>query len=83
MIYLFIEFDYILFKFDLLKVMKKHVNDYIIIHFNFKFNFIKIQVSLSSNKKLYILNTINSLFSISIISLQFLELTLDFLFYYY
>src|SRR5947207_14203053 len=79
MIYLSTEFDHILAKFDLSKATKKDVNDCIIIHLDFKFDFIKMQVSLSSNKKLRALDAINSLLSVSTISLQFLESTLDFL----
>src|SRR5947207_13477815 len=79
MIYLSTEFDHILAKFDLSKATKKDINDCIIIHLDFKFDSIKMQVSLSSNKKLRILDAINSLLSASIVSLQSLESTLGFL----
>src|SRR5437667_7702857 len=83
MIYLSIEFDHILVKVDLSKATEKDVNDCIIIHLGFKFDFIKMQVSLPSNKKLRALDAINSLLSTSTISLQSLESTLDFLFHCY
>src|SRR5947207_8192951 len=79
MTYLSTEFDHILVKFDLSKAMKKNATDCIIIHLGFKFDSIKMQVSLSSNKKLHALNAINSLLSASTISFQSLESTLGFL----
>ena len=52
--YLSAEFDHILAKFDLSKATKKNANDCIIIHLDFKFDSIKMQVSLSSNKKNFV-----------------------------
>src|SRR5436190_14032210 len=79
MTYLSTEFDHILAKFDLSKTTKKNANDCIVIHLGFKFDSIKMQVSLPSNKKLRALDAINSLLSASTISLQSLESTLGFL----
>ena len=63
-------------------MIEKNINDYIIIHLGFEFDFIKMQISLFLNKKLRALNAINSLFSTSIISFQSLESIFDFLSYY-
>ena len=77
--YLSTEFDHILAKFGLSKATEKDANGCIVIHLGFKFDSIKMQVSLPSNKKLRALDAINSLLSASIISLQSLESTLGFL----
>ena len=76
------EFDHILAEFDLSKAIEKDADDYVIIHLGFEFDSIKMQVSLSSNKKLHTLDAINSLLSTSIISFQSLESILDFLSHY-
>ena len=40
---------------DFFKVSEKDINDIIIIHFNFEFNFMNMKIHFSFNKKLHAL----------------------------
>ena len=49
---LFIQYDQVLATLDLSDALKKNMKGYIIIHLNFEFDFMRMKVRLSSNKKL-------------------------------
>ena len=76
------QFNVILDKFSLTKVIKKNSNDCIIVHLGFEFDSEIMQVCLSLNKKQYALDDITNLLLSFTIMLLMLERILDFLSHY-
>lgn len=62
---------------------EKNMNRYIIIHLDFEFNSLKMQIHFFANKKQRVLQIIKILLDVKFISLTFLDEALDFLSYYY
>ena len=51
----FIQYDQVLAILDLSDALKKNMKEYIITHLSFEFDFMRMKVHLSLNKKLYTL----------------------------
>ena len=52
---LFIQYDQVLAILDFSDALEKNMKEYIIIHLSFEFDFMRMKVCLSSNKKLHAL----------------------------
>jgi len=68
---------------DLTIILKKNMNDIIIIHLKFEFNSLKMKIHLSHNKYSYILHIIIDLLKIKFIIYSIFNKILDFLSHYY
>ena len=52
---LFIQYDQVLVILDFSNALEKNMKEYIITHLSFEFDFMRMEVRLSSNKKLHAL----------------------------
>ena len=68
---------------NLLNIMKKNMNKYIIIYLDFEFDILKMEIHLSINKKFHILQVTQILLEINIISVISFDEILNFLSHYY
>ena len=66
----FNQFDEILFILDLFKAAEKDVNECVIMHLDFEFNFINMKIRLSQNKKQRVIDALSFLLSSSMIFLS-------------
>ena len=73
------EFDHILAKFGLSKVVEKDSDGCVVVHLGFEFDSENMQVRLPQNKKQRALNAVNSLLASPSVTLNMLESTLGFL----
>ena len=76
------EFDRILSEFGLTKAAEKDSDGCVVVHLGFEFDSIQMQVTLPPNKKQRAIDAVESLLSVSTVSLNALESALGFLSYY-